>query len=170
MVHKITNLIFFTFFIINVHCQDTIKKTNVISMTEFISIKIQTGYTIFGTNTLSLQREGLIYWFNPFMIDNPEEAKFIPFNQLDIKKVFEIFSYINDEDLVHFKEQEIPKGTIKPEGNPYLFSFLIIKNNEYKYFYYSICNDKIDTLIIMLNELIPIEDKESFSIIPRCFK
>ena len=123
--------------------------------------------------TITLNREGLLYFIYPDSIYSENkvtsDGKYINMDLLDSKKVMKIMKYVRENELYKIKNQEIPKGVIKPEANPIVISFLAVNKNEYDYFYYSICDKKIDKLIIMLNDLIPKEDKEKYSIRPRCY-
>lgn len=166
MKNKITNLFFFTFFIINVYCQDTAQFSKFRSMTDFISIKINSGYTIFGTKSLSLQREGLILWVDSSFIGGGEEVKVIPYKQIDFKKIFKIIEYIYKHDLINYKEKKVQEDFSR---TPYLITFYVVDKKQYVSFYYSICDEEIDILIKMLNDLIPKEDRKKYSIRPRCY-
>ena len=163
---KITNLIFFTFCIINVYCQDTVQSLKFHSMNDFISIKIKSGYTIFGDQSLSLQREGLILWFDSSLSGGEEEVKVIPFKQLDFKKISRIIDYINKHDLINYKEKKRPEDYSRTLD---LITFHVVDKNQYVSFYYSICDEDIEILIKMLNDLIPKEDRKKYSIRRRCY-
>lgn len=151
------------------HGQDTIK----INMMDFIQIKIRIGYTIFGTRSISLQREGLIYWTMEAPISPKgkieEEAKFIPYTELDKYKIFEIMNYVHEQKLYEIKKLEIPEECVRPEGNPDVIDFIILSTNTYCGFSYWVCDERVDKLIKMMNELIPQEDRKKFEIRSRCY-
>lgn len=122
--------------------------------------------------TITLNREGLLYFTFPDSIYSKNEisssGKYIIMDSLDSKKIMKIMEYIRENEIHKIKKQEIPDGVIVPEGNPILLTTLAVNCNEYNFCYYSICDEKIDNLIKMINDLIPNDDKIKYSIRPRC--
>jgi hypothetical protein len=143
-----------------------IKKDNRYS---FNTIKIQEGF-----QSITFQREGLIYWKNPFLAEHlPEEeriekAKFIPTTELNGDKLLKITQYLNKHQLHKINKIEIPEGTFPSTGFAIFISFIEENTRTYSYFIYQICDRRIDTFIQMMNELIPEEDREEFKIRLRC--
>lgn len=151
------------------------KKDNILE--GFIEIKIRSGYTSYGTISITLQREGLIYWQNPFLAGLPEEAMFIPFTELDSNKVIEIWKYVFDQKLHqierlpeenHFSydsTKHLFVQTIPPHRvNHIALTFVIHEKNKHSAYVYKYYDKRIDALILMMNELIPLQDRERFSI------
>jgi hypothetical protein len=142
---------------------------------EFIEIRIKHGYTLYGTNSLKLLREGLIYWQFPFWaLDLPEEeqkeqAKFIPSKDLDSNKVAEIQKYVYDRRLYEIKKLNVPEYWVpSSDDRPPVLSF-VIGEKLYSMFFYEYPNEDINKLLNLMNELIPMEDRKKFNIyrIPR---
>lgn len=157
------------------YAQDsTIQVLSFKSMNDFVGIKITGGLTALGTESVSLQREGLIYWSNPFFSNifskekREEVTKLVPWTELDQKKVFKIMQYVYDNKLYDYQPVSPPEGAILTEGNPTTISFLIIRNGSYSEIYYKYCDEKLDKLIRMINNLIPQKDREHFRMCTYC--
>ena len=153
--------------------QSTEKSKITYTIDNFVTIRINTGYTVFGTESIVLQREGLIYWRNPFLADHlPEEerkakAKFIPFEDLDMEKVYKIIKYVHEQKLYEIDyDLSIPEYW-HPTSRPTVLTFIVHEKSLYNGFNYYYCDQKIDAFIQMMNELIPEEDREKYGIIHR---
>ena len=172
MKKRIPLFIILSFFLVS-YSQNEKKDIKNFSMDDFITIKIRSGYTILGTSSITLQREGLIYWMNPFLAnfqeeENKEEAKFIPFQKLDKDKVLNIMKYVYEQKLYEIKKLEVLEGSVIPEGMPIVISFIVHKKFQYTGFNYFICDERVEKLLQMMNELIPKEDRVKFEIKLRC--
>ena len=159
---------FILFFISSLYSQNSENDLEMNSSHYFFEIKIRSGYTSYGTQSISFMREGLVYWKCFSLKDSNEEGKYIPFRELDIDRISKIMEYIRDQKLYDIKKLDIPEGTVIPTDNPFVISFVAVNGNKYNSFSYSVCDENIDYLIQMINELIPKEDREEFGIKLRC--
>lgn len=136
---------------------------NIHSMENFLSVRISSGYTTFGTQSISLQREGLICWNHFFLDGRDEKATLIPFEELSIKKVWEVMDYIYQNNLLEYSNDSLaipPRGFVGQAYPPTKIVFIIYAQDRYKVLYYYYCDNKIDKLIQMMNDLVPLNYKE----------
>lgn len=154
-------------FFINIFYAQRIEEKNIYSTVDFVTIKVQDGFTKFGTQSLSLQPEGFVYW-NRFIEGSEEKAKIIPLTDLDGDKLWSIMQYVYENSMYDIKELEVSENMVKPTTMPIVLSFIFHDQLLYTKFNYEVCDEKIDTLIRMMNELIPEDDREEFEIKLKC--
>ena len=140
-----------------------------LSMNDFVAIRIQSGLTHMGTNSLFLMREGFGYWRNPFLETNKiEKTCFIPFSKLNYQKVWRIIEYVYDNKLMEaysLDSLNIPDNScIHRESLPIKITIYSYSKQDCTVIQYNYKNKIIDGLIEMMNDLIPLKDKRKFRI------
>lgn len=134
--------------------------------TNFIEVRLHSGYTIYGTTSFKLLREGFIYRTIPHD-STQEEVKFIPSKNLNTEKIFQIQKYIYDENLFNIDRLFIPEDW-STTARPIVIEFIILGTNHYNVLDYYYCDERMDKLIEMINELVPEIDRYKFRMNQRC--
>lgn len=167
---------FFIFLLLFFYCFSYSQLVSEESLSEFIEVRVHTGYTVYGTTSYKLMYEGLIYRKSGLFSDKPEESKFIPMNDLDINIVVNIQNHLRKHGIYRDDFQPRPyEDTMLVDGDTVIteiktsgltdkFVFIDLHNDTYKLIYYKSCDKKVETLIDLLNALIPESDRERFGI------
>jgi hypothetical protein len=134
---------------------------------DFIEVRIQTGLTIYGTTSVTLIKEGLVC--RTTKIVNGKVTEYVDFykmKKLDIPKVLEVQKYILENQIFEVTNLYVPE-TYVYSGGTTIISFYAYATRQCNSFEYIYCDSQIDTLIKLINELIP-KNKKEFTIAPKC--
>jgi len=135
---------------------------------DFVEIRIRAGASIYGTTSIILLREGLIY--NSYFDYNKgirNEVKFVPYYLLDLDQVYVIQNYIYDFLRDSLWQVNIPNHIILGP-HPIRVGILEIGKQEHTSFLYRYCNHPVDKLIMLMNSLIPARDRDAYGIPLKC--
>ena len=145
--------------------QNTKRAKKIYSMNDFVDIRISNGNTLLGTQSLTLRVEGLTYWIFTLPENKERKTKFIPFQDLDMEKFYKILKYVNEQKLYMIRKAEVSNDTVFQSNDLTTIAFMPYDGTlRYNELQCHICNKKIGTLIQLMNELIPEEDRKEFSI------
>ena len=139
------------------------------SKLNFIEVRVNSGLSVYGFTSIKLVREGLI--LRTYKVKKKREnevIKFVLFKDLDKKKFVALQDYISQNNILKIEQPIVPDSIIVSNHNPIKLSFIQLEQNYYSNFTYQYCDSRIDTLIKLLNELIPKKDRKMFYINQKC--
>jgi len=136
---------------------------------DFYEVRVKYGASLYGFSSILLVREGLIYstYFDHKNSVTRSEVKFIPYYLLDLNIAYETQNYASDLIRDSLWNVTIPSNIILGP-NSIRVDILEVGKREYTSFLYRYCNHPIDKLIILMNSLIPVRDREAYGIPLKC--
>ena len=132
-------------------------------------VRLSDGPTVYGFTSVKLLREGLVCRKIISEDDKWKEISFfVPFPALDSKKYQAIQDYIATNKLFEIKEAIPETASTNERDHPTRIALIQLEKDEYSSFLYSYCKPEVDTLIKMMNALIPKEQRDIYRIRIRC--
>jgi hypothetical protein len=155
---------------------------------EYYEIQIFSGPTINGTRVIKLDNVGLTLRISPVLNNGKSSSQVLLFNELTGKElkrtwneIYNLRRFLAEYDHRYFMklvdtrngyccfESEDEKADYPVAlGYPGTRILFIDQNYESYYIYYEYCNQKLDELIVLINNIIPENIREEFQISPRC--
>ncbi|MDD3876016.1 MAG: hypothetical protein PHT69_05310 [Bacteroidales bacterium] len=129
---------------------------------DFIEIRIRRGVTIYGSMSVKLTYEGLIYsWLDENWKAN---SYFVSLDSLNNEKLCNLQNYVWGNRLMDLEETDLTpldSNMISFDG-PKIIVFFDYRQNSFKSLNYYRGDDRIIKLISMLTDLIPKEHSDFF--------
>lgn len=144
---------------------------NFVLVDDFIEVGISYGYGSYGSTAVKFEREGLLYRYGIYDLNSnkksyTEISHFIPLSGLNRKKVQALQTFLHEKDM--FNLNYIGYTDSIQTFRKCVSINLRSPQGKYKYFCYRSCNSKLDSVIILLNGLLPKKVNKSVIIPPIC--
>ncbi len=129
---------------------------------DFIEVYVRTGVTVYGSLSIKLLYEGLIYRWTDENFKN--KSYFVCLDSLDNKKLCNLQSYIYNNKLKYLKNKDLllSASNIISFDRPKMIDFRSFRENKLCSLEYDRGDQRIKQLIILLISLIPEEDSKYF--------
>jgi hypothetical protein len=127
----------------------------------FIEVTIRKGATTYGSKVIKLTHEGIIYSWRD--CNWKQNSYFIPLDFIDYRKYCNVQKFIWKKELFNFNKENLPQTN---NNIDYHFNikieFLDVSRKYYKVLYYDNYDKRIEKLVVMMIDLIPLPYQVKF--------
>lgn len=144
---------------------------NFVLVDDFIEVGISYGYGSYGSTAVKFEREGLLYRYDIYDLNSnknsyTEISHFIPLSELNGKKVQALQTFLHKKDMFNLNYSGYADSILT--SRKCVSINLRSPQGKCKSYCYRSCNSELDSVIILLNNLLPKKVNKSVIIPPIC--